>query len=147
MDSASSGYPESTPNILHSDGVIRSLKIQLFTSHSQYPLSLLLLLLLRRSFSSANILREESLPHLENNDVFRWENFFNKVFICQRLTRITHIPSFVAHSSSLHRREGSQCCVLNKDNVHIRIALQKQRWRDAVRSLAKKVERRTHTIM
>jgi hypothetical protein len=50
MDSACRGYPESTPNFLHKDIGTGNQKIQIFNLDSQYPPSLLLLLLLRRSF-------------------------------------------------------------------------------------------------
>ena len=146
MDSASSAYPESTPNTLHRARVIGRMTIQLFKTHSQYPLSLLLPLLLRRSFCSTNILREESLSHLYNNDVFRRENFFNKVVICQCLTGITYRLSLPTHGNSPHRREGCRCYGLNKDNVHICITFLKQRWRDTVRLLSKEIKRRTHII-
>jgi hypothetical protein len=49
MDSACSGYPESTPNFLHNDAPVILHTIQLITLHPQYPLDLLLLLLLLRS--------------------------------------------------------------------------------------------------
>jgi hypothetical protein len=49
MDSACSGYPESTPNFLHNDAAIILHTIQLINLHPQYPPDLLLLLLLLRS--------------------------------------------------------------------------------------------------
>jgi len=50
MDSACRGYPESTPNFLHKDIGKRNQKIQFVNLDSQYPPSLLILLLLLRSF-------------------------------------------------------------------------------------------------
>jgi hypothetical protein len=47
INSACSGYSESTPSALHKDGVMGIEKIQLFNLYSQYPLCLLLFLLLR----------------------------------------------------------------------------------------------------
>ena len=70
MDSACRGYPESTPNSLHKDCVSKTYKIQLLYLHPQYPLNLLLLLLLRQSFLTHNILGRETLICLDNNDVF-----------------------------------------------------------------------------
>lgn len=52
MDSACNGYPESTPNSFHKDSAIGNDKIQLLDLHPQYPLSLLLFLLLRRYISN-----------------------------------------------------------------------------------------------
>jgi hypothetical protein len=46
MDSACSGYPESTPNFLHNDAAVIPYTIQLINLHPQYPPDLLLLLLL-----------------------------------------------------------------------------------------------------
>jgi len=46
MDSACSGYPESIPNSLHKDNPAKNHDPQLFTLYPQYPLHLLLLLLL-----------------------------------------------------------------------------------------------------
>jgi len=53
MDSACSGYPESTPNFLHNDALVILHTIQLITLHPQYPLDLLLLLLLLRFIFNA----------------------------------------------------------------------------------------------
>lgn len=49
MDSACSGYPESTPNFLHNDADVIIHTFQLINLYPQYPLDLLLLLLLLRS--------------------------------------------------------------------------------------------------
>ena len=95
-------------------------------------------------FPVENILIEESVLHLHNNDVFWWENFFNKVAICHRLTGITNQYSLSDNHNSLHRRRGYRCCVFNKDNVHIGITRSKEWWRDMVRLLSKKVESGTH---
>jgi len=50
MDSACRGYQESTLNFIHKDISKGNQKIQFVNLDSQYPPSLLLLLLLRRSF-------------------------------------------------------------------------------------------------
>src|SRR6185295_4361777 len=51
MGSLSRSYPESIPHSLNRESVRRHLQIQPVNSDSQYPLSLFLFLLLRRSLS------------------------------------------------------------------------------------------------
>jgi hypothetical protein len=61
MDSACRGYPESTPNFLHKESGREIEENQFLNVHPQYPLCLLLLLLLRRTLSVEKYFRKRTV--------------------------------------------------------------------------------------